>query len=295
MKYISVTEFAKMHNIPERTVRHFCETGKIEGANLVGRTWSIPSDALRPSRRSRKRKVSPLLQTLREQQRMRAKDGIYHRTQIDFTYNSNHLEGSCLTYEQTQSIFETNTIGVDDKHILVDDIIETLNHFRCIDLIIKRAQETLNEDMIGELYSLLMMGTSDRSKKRFVAGEYKRLPKELGGSQTIATERIRDEMRALLRAYNSEKSKSFEEILHLHQKFASFHPSLYGNGRICRLVTFKECLANGLVPFIITEELKDLYDRGLREWNSSHSCLLDTCLVAQDNYKALLYYFNIKY
>ena len=295
MSYISVTEFAKKYGISERTARNYCFLGKIEGAILVGKTWNIPADAELPGRKPRRRKAMPLLVALRQQKEAKLKGGIYHKTQIDLTYNSNHIEGSRLTHAQTRYIFDTNTIGVEGESIRVDDIIETTNHFRCIDLIIDRAEERLSESLIKELHSILKMGTSDSRKDWFVVGEYKRLPNEVGGNETTAPEDVHREMKVLLKEYNSKKQKSFEDIVDLHQRFESIHPLQDGNGRVGRLVVFKECLANGYVPFIITEELKMFYYRGLREWNSVRGYLLDTCLAAQDNYKAMLDYFKIKY
>lgn len=298
MKYISVSEFAQKHGCSERTVRNYCKLGKIAGAYIVGKTWNIPENSEIPSRRSKSKKASPLLIALREQQQMRIKGGIYHRTQIDMTYNSNHIEGSRLTHQQTRYIFETNTIGFEEENglcLYVDDIIETTNHFRCIDLIIARAEDTLTESFIKELHSILKNGTSDSTKEWFAVGEYKRLPNEVGGNETVLPENVHNEMKTLLKEYNSKKQKRFEDILDFHQKFENIHPFQDGNGRIGRLIMFKECLANGFVPFIITEELKMFYYRGLREWTHLKGYLLDTCLTAQDNYKSLLDYFRIDY
>ena len=295
MKYISVTEFAAKHGISERTARNYCTLGKIEGAILVGKTWNIPADAELPSRKPRQRKAMPLLVVLRQEKEAKLKGGIYHKTQIDLTYNSNHIEGSRLTHDQTRYIFETNTIGIEGESIRVDDIIETTNHFRCIDLIIDRAEERLIESLIKELHLILKSGTSDSRKDWFTVGDYKRLPNEVGGNETTAPEDVHREIKALLKEYNGKKKKSFEDIIDLHQRFEAIHPFQDGNGRVGRLVMFKECLANGYVPFIITEELKMFYYRGLREWNNLRGYLLDTCLAAQDNYKAMLDYFKIKY
>lgn len=295
MNYISVSEFAQRHGVSERTIRNYCHLAKIEGAFLVGKTWNIPEDAVLPSKKTGSKKQSPLLMALREQQQMRIKGGIYHRTQIDLTYNSNHMEGSRLTHDQTRYIFETNTIGVEGESLRVDDIIETTNHFRCIDMIIERAEETLTESLIKELHKVLKSGTSDSQKAWFAVGDYKRLPNEVGGNETVAPQAVHAEMKALLKEYHSKKVKSFEDILDLHQRFECIHPFQDGNGRVGRLIMFKECLASGQVPFIITEDLKLYYYRGLREWGHIRGYLLDTCLAAQDNYKALLDYFKIKY
>jgi Fic family protein len=295
MKYISVTEFAAKYGISERTARNYCSLGKIEGATLVGKTWNIPAEAELPGRKHRQRKAMPLLVVLRQEKEAKLKGSIYHKTQIDLTYNSNHIEGSRLTHDQTRYIFETNTIGIEGESIRVDDIIETTNHFRCIDLIIDRAEERLTESLIKELHLILKSGTSDSRKDWFTVGDYKRLPNEVGGNETTAPEDVHREMQALLKEYNGKKQKSFEDIIDLHQRFESIHPFQDGNGRVGRLVMFKECLANGFVPFIITEELKMFYYRGLREWSNLRGYLLDTCLAAQDNYKAMLDYFKIKY
>ena len=295
MKYISVAEFAAKYGISERTARNYCSLGKIEGATLVGKTWSIPADAELPGRKPRRRKAMPLLVVLRQEKEAKLKGGIYHKTQIDLTYNSNHIEGSRLTHDQTRYIFETNTIGIEGESVRVDDIIETTNHFRCIDLIIDRAEEKLTESLIKELHLILKSGTSDSRKDWFTVGDYKRLPNEVGGNETTAPEDVHREIKALLKEYNSKKQKSFEDIIDLHQRFEAIHPFQDGNGRVGRLVMFKECLANGYVPFIITEELKMFYYRGLREWPRIKEYLRDTCLTAQDNYKAVLDYFKVKY
>lgn len=293
MELISVSEYARQYDIPERTVRNWCASGKMHGAVLVGKTWSIPADA--PLPRKGKPKASPLLKRLREEKEGRISGGIYHRTQIDLTYNSNHIEGSRLTHEQTRYIFETNTIGINDVSINVDDIVETSNHFRCIDLIIDRAEEKLSEPFIKEIHAILKVGTSDSRKSWFNVGDYKRLPNEVGGNATCSPEEVSTRMKALLSAYNAKPDKALEDIIDFHQKFEAIHPFQDGNGRVGRLVMFKECLANGIVPFIITEELKQFYYRGLKEWGYVNGYLTDTCLTAQDNYKALLDYFRIRY
>ena len=295
MEYISVVEFAEKFGISERTARNYCAQGKIEGVVLIGKTWSIPATAELPQRKKRTSRVMPLLVVLREQKDARLKGGIYHRTQIDLTYNSNHIEGSRLTHDQTRYIFETNTIGIEGEIVRVDDIIETTNHFRCIDIIIDRADERLTESLIKELHAVLKAGTSDSRRDWFAVGDYKRLPNEVGGNDTTAPEDVKREMRALLAEYNAIKKKSFDDILDLHQRFEAIHPFQDGNGRVGRLIMFKECLANGIVPFIITDDLKMFYYRGLQQWPHIKEYLRDTCLTAQDNYKALLDYFKVRY
>ena len=294
MEYISVIQFAEKYGISERTARNYCAQGKIEGAFLTGKTWNIPMDAVLPKRGKNKAPISPLLEVLREQKAMKLKGSIYHRTQIDLTYNSNHIEGSKLTHDQTRYIFETNTIGITDSAINVDDIVETVNHFRCIDHIIDHAEEKLTEDSIKYLHLLLKTGTSDSRKDWFAVGDYKRLPNEVGGIDTCPPEEVHKSLKALLAEYHQNHHKSLEDILDFHVRFEQIHPFQDGNGRVGRLIMFKECLANNIIPFIITDELKLFYYRGLREWGHINGYLTDTCLTAQDFYKDLLRYFKIK-
>ena len=295
MEYISVSKFAEKYGISERTARNYCAQGKLEGAFLTGKTWNIHVDAALPKRAANKKKVSPLLKALREQKASKLKGGIYHRTQIDLTYNSNNIEGSKLTYDQTRYIFETNTIGVTDSSVNVDDVVETVNHFCCIDYIIDHTEDKLTENLIKHLHLLLKSGTSDSRKDWFAVGEYKRLPNEVCGQDTCAPEDVHKQMKALLDEYNQKKNKSFEDILDFHVRFEQIHPFQDGNGRVGRLLMFKECLANDIVPFIITDELKMFYYRGLKEWGHIDGYLIDTCLTAQDMYKELLKYFRIKH
>lgn len=293
MDFITVSQYAEMHGLSERTVRNWCNAGKMQGTFLSGKTWVIPADA--PLPRKRKPKVSPLLKRLREEKEGRISGGIYHRTQIDLTYNSNHIEGSRLTHDQTRYIFETNTIGVTDEAVNIDDIVETSNHFRCIDLIIDRAEEKLSESLVKELHRTLKTGTSDSRKDWFQVGDYKKLPNEVGGRETCPPEQVHVRMKALLSEYNAKKEKTLKDIIDLHQRFELIHPFQDGNGRVGRLIMFKECLACGIVPFIITDDLKWFYYRDLNEWGNVNGYLTDTCLAAQDNYKTLLNYFKIKY
>lgn len=296
MKYISVSEFSKKWNLSERTVRHYCATGKINGVFLTGKTWNIPEDASLPEKGNKKKfSDNPLLNQLKEQKDMRLKGGIYHRTQIDLTYNSNRIEGSKLTHDQTRYIFETNTIGASKESVNVDDIIETTNHFRCIDLIIDKAKVKLTESFIKQIHFLLKSGTSDSRKDWFNVGEYKKLPNEVGGNETCPPKEVTAKMKELLANYHSIEKKTFEDIIDFHYQFEIIHPFQDGNGRVGRLILFKECLANNVVPFIIDEDLKLFYYRGLQEWPRVREYLLDTCLTAQDNYKAILNYFEIAF
>lgn len=296
MNYISVSEFAKKWNIPERTIRNYCAKGKIKGAFLTGKTWNIPEDASLPEKGNKKRfSDNALLNHLKEQKAMKLKGGIYHRTQIDLTYNSNRIEGSKLTHDETRHIYDTNTIGASRESVNVDDIIETTSHFRCIDLIIDKAKYKLSESLIKELHFLLKSGTSDSRKDWFNVGEYKKLPNEVGGNETCHPKEVATKMKALLTHYHSIENKTFEDIIDFHYQFEIIHPFQDGNGRIGRLIMFKECLANNIVPFIIDEDLKLFYYKGLQEWTNVREYLLDTCLTAQDNYKAILQYFEISF
>jgi Fic family protein len=295
MKYVSVKAWAERHAVSERTARNYCAMGKIEGAYLVGKTWNIPADAELPRRKKRLR-VSSLLAVLREQKAAKLKGGIYHRVQIDLTYNSNHIEGSRLTHDQTRYIFETNTIGVTtNEAVNVDDIIETTNHFRAIDYIIDEADSKLTESYIKHLHLLLKSGTSAAAKDWFNVGDYKKLPNEVGGMDTTLPEYVASEMKALLKEYNAKKSTNLEDILDFHHRFESIHPFQDGNGRVGRLIMFRECLRHGIVPFIITDDLKVFYYNGLRNWPDIKGYLMDTCLTAQDAFALLLDKFRIRH
>lgn len=291
MRLVPEEEYAANHGLTVQTVRDYCAEGKLPGAVQEGEMWRIPADAPLPD----EVKHSPLLLALREQMESKMRGGIYHRTQIDLTYNSNHIEGSRLSKEQTRYIYETNTIGVTDEAVSVDDIIETTNHFRCIDFIIEHAEEPLTEEMIKRLHAILKAGTSDADRPWFAVGEYKRLPNEVGGKETAAPEDVPAAMGALLQEYTGKRQVSLEEILDFHYRMETIHPFQDGNGRVGRLIIFKECLAHHIVPFIITEELKMYYYRGLDRWEEVRGYLLDTCLTAQDRYRAILDYFRITY
>lgn len=297
MKYYSVSEFARKQNLPERTVRNYCATGKIAGAFLTGKTWNIPENAvISIPQKQNKFSENPLLNILKEQKDMKLKGGIYHRIQVDLTYNSNHIEGSRLTHDQTRFIFETNTIGITDEVVNIDDIIETTNHFKCIDMVIDKAKtKKLSETFIKELHYTLKSGTSDSRKDWFRVGEYKKFPNEVGGNKTCLPEEVASEMKVLLADYNAINNKSIEDIIAFHHEFECIHPFQDGNGRVGRLIMLKECLSNNIVPFIIDEELKWFYYRGLQEWDRTHNYLVDTCLTAQDKFKLILEYFKITF
>ena len=296
MKYLLVSEAAKRWNISERSVRNYCAHGRIPNALLNGKTWYLPENAEKPERVN-KHSALPrtLLEVLQAEKASRLSGGIYHKVQIDFTYNSNHMEGSRLTHDQTRYIFETNTIGVHETTLNVDDIVETANHFRCIDLIIDRAGSIINEALIKQLHAMLKNGTSDSRKDWFVVGDYKKLPNEVGGKVTALPNEVPAKMKELVAAYNAKKERTFDELLDFHYRFECLHPFQDGNGRIGRLLLFKECLRYNIVPFIIDEELKMFYYRGLKEWQNERGFLRDTCLAAQDKFKTYLDYFQISY
>jgi Fic family protein len=296
MRYLTVYEVARKWNVSERSVRNYCAKGRVNGAFLTGKTWNIPENAEKPERSNKRKELQKtLLDILQEEKKNRYSGGIYHKTQIDLTYNSNHIEGSRLTHEQTRYIFETNTIGMENEVLNVDDVVETANHFRCIDMIIDNAKMTLSERFIKKLHLVLKNGTSDSRKDWFAVGDYKKLPNEVGGLDTVLPEDVAAQMKVLLSEYNSKEEKTLEDILDFHVRFEKIHPFQDGNGRVGRLIMFKECLKYNIVPFIIEDNLKMFYYRGLKEWSKEKGYLQDTCLTAQDRYKTSLDYFRIPY
>ena len=294
MRYLSVNETAGKWNLSERSVRNYCARGRVTGAFLTGKTWNIPEDAKKPERSNKKKEQPTLLDILQMEKKSKYSGGIYQKTQIDLTYHSNHIEGSRLTHEQTRSIFETNTIGMENEVLNVDDIIETANHFRCIDMIIDHARSALTEKFIKDLHLTLKTGTSDSRKDWFAVGDYKKLPNEVGGMNTALPEEVAGRMKELLAEYKAREEKTFEDILDFHVKFERIHPFQDGNGRAGRLIMFKECLKYNIVPFIIEDHLKLFYYRGLKEWDEEKGYLTDACLTAQDKYKAYLDSFRIQ-
>lgn len=296
MKYMSVRIAAEKWYVSERSVRNYCSEGKIPGAVLDGKTWKIPDEAVKPTRKQRTVKTATdLLTRLKLEKESHIPGGIYHKVQIELTYNSNHMEGSRLTHDQTRYIFETNTIGIQDKTINVDDIVETSNHFSCIDQVIESANYRLNESFIKQLHVILKSGTSDSRKKWFAVGEYKRFENEVGGRPTTKPDDVSTEMKKLLKTYNQSKSKTLREIIAFHYEFEKIHPFQDGNGRIGRLIMFKECLRNGITPFIIDDDMKTFYYRGLKEWENEPGYLIDTCLAAQNKFKVFMDYFGLEY
>ncbi len=296
MKYMSVKTAAEKWNVSERSVRNYCAEGKIPDVILEGKTWKIPMDAEKPARKRRAGTVSKnLLTRLKLEKESKIPGGIYHKIQIELTYSSNHIEGSRLTHDQTRYIFETNTIGIQDKNLNVDDIVETANHFSCIDRMIESANYPLNESFFKQLHALLKSGTSDSRKTWFAVGDYKRFENEVGGMPTTIPADVSKEMKRLLKSYNQHKEKTLREIIAFHYDFEKIHPFQDGNGRIGRLIMFKECLRNGITPFIIDDDLKEFYYRGLKEWENEPGYLIDTCLAAQDKFKVYMDYFGLEY
>ena len=296
MEFISVSEAAKRWGVSERSVRNYCAQGRITGAFLTGKTWNIPTTAEKPDRLNKHVDMpKTLLDVLRAEKAAKLHGGIYHRVQIDLTYNSNHIEGSRLTHDQTRFIFETNTIGMSDGAVKVDDVVETANHFKYIDMVIDSAAHVLSEAFIKQLHATLKSGTSNSRQDWFAVGDYKKLPNEVGGMDTAQPEEVASQMKKLLSEYNANKEKSFDDLLDFHYRFERIHPFQDGNGRVGRLVLFKECLRNNIVPFIIDEDTKLYYYRGLKEWERERGYLRDTCLAAQDKFKKYLDYFRIPY
>ena len=296
MKVTTVAKTAAKWGVSERTVRNYCAQGKIEGAFLTERTWNIPADAIRPERINKYKGLPrTLLEAFNNERESFLHGGIYYKIQVDFAYNSNHIEGSKLTHEQTRHIFETNTIGIEKQPINTDDLMEAINHFQCVDVIIDNVSWNITEKFIKKLHYILKRGTSDSRKEWFAVGDYKKLPNEVGGQATTPPRQVSEDIKKLLKRYNSLERKTFEDILDFHVCFERIHPFQDGNGRVGRLIMFKECLRNNIVPFIIGDEMKYFYYRGLSEWKSERGYLIDTCLSAQDTFKQYLDYFEIPY
>ena len=296
MKYLSVHDIAIKWKISERSVRDYCNKGRVPGALLNGKTWMIPEEATKPKREARHTNYeSTLLDILKREKDSKLSGGIYHKLQIEMTYNSNHIEGSKLTHDQTRYIFETRTISVNDKDVPIDDIIEASNHFRCIDLAIDSANYKLSEALIKQFHYILKTGTSDSFKTWFKVGDYKLLENEVGETDTARPSEVSSKMKELLAWYNSIKNIKIEDIIEFHYRFESIHPFQDGNGRVGRLIMLKECLRNNIIPILITNEYKGFYYRGLKEWKNERGYLIDTCLFGQDIFKGYLDYFKIKY
>lgn len=295
MKYLSVKNFSAKWNLSERTIRNYCAHNIIEGALLDSGEWKIPENSVKPRRKNERKNKNHLLEKLRLEKKNLIKGGIYHKIQIDMTYNSNHIEGNELSHDETRYIFETRTIGLlnDKKTKKIDDILETINHFSCIDRVIEFANYELSETFIKELHKTLKAGTNDSRLPYFAVGDYKKRPNTVGGIETTLPLKVKEEMSKLIGEYNSKDNHSFDEILDFHVEFERIHPFQDGNGRVGRLIGFKECLKNNIVPFIISENIELFYYRGLKEWNEEKGYLRDTCFSGQDLVVSYLNYFNI--
>ena len=295
-EYISAREAAARWGVSERSVRNYCAQGRVPGAFITGKTWNVPADAQKPGRKpAAKPKKRDLLQVLRDEKDARMPGGIYHRLQIDLTYNSNHIEGSCLTHDQTRLIFETRTIGAGERAVNVDDVIETVNDFHCIDYVIDTAGKQLTQTYIKRLHGMLKVGTKDASRDWFAVGDYKRLPNEVGGVATAEPEEVEGRMAELLAWYGSLGEVGLDQILEFHWRFERIHPFQDGNGRVGRLIALKECLKHNVVPFIITDELKTYYYRGLSEYAREPGYLRGAALTGQDYVKKFLDAFRVPY
>ena len=234
-----------------------------------------------------------LLSVLREEKQSGLKGGIYHKTQIKLAYNTNRIEGSRLSEEQTRYIYETNTVFLEEgeKTANVDDIIETVNHFSCFEYMLDIAEEPLSEEHIKRFHYLLKINTSDSKKSWFRIGDYKLRPNIVGGTETSLPSEVPSDMKILIESYLKKQNISINDIIDFHFRFEQIHPFQDGNGRLGRLIMFKECLAKNIVPFIVEDEHKFFYYRGLAEYPKVKGYLIDTCLSAQDSYQKIIDYF----
>ena len=293
-------EIAEVLGVKSTTISKY-ESGilepNIESLKKLSELFNVSIDELLKDDNFDVSKIN-ILDILREQKNMKLKGNLYHNTQISFAYNTNHIEGSKLTEDQTRYIYETNTLlASKDTIIGIDDILETANHFKLVDYMLDIADKKLTEKMIKEFHKILKEGTSDSIKEWFIVGDYKKLPNEVGGLKTTEPKNVERDMRKLLEWYNSINQITIKEIIEFHAKFEKIHPFQDGNGRIGRIIAFKECLKNNIVPFIILDNEKLFYYRGLNEYqsNKEKGYLIDTCLNAQDQYIEMIkYYIDIK-
>ena len=290
-KGINKTELTKELGLSSRTVAKIAkkEPLSLNTLNKISNYLGVPSELL-----MREISENEILQILRDEKDVRLSGGLYHELQVRMTYNSNHIEGSKLSEDQTRLIFETNTVDVGDG-VPVDDILETVHHFRAIDYVIDIAEEELTEDIIKKLHYILKHDTKDSILSWFVVGDYKKRANVVGGRKTTKPADVHKAMKALLEEYNTKEKKTIEDIITLHAEFEYIHPFQDGNGRVGRLVALKECLHHNLIPFIIEDSKKAYYYRGLTEWKNEKGWLIDTCLDGQDTFKNLLDLFDIKY
>lgn len=295
MKYLKVKEIAKKRELNERTIRVYCENDKIEGVYKKGKTWFIPENATKPIKIKNLKSDRKLLNVLRIEKNNHYKGGIYHKIQILLTYNSNHIEGSKLSEEETRFIFETKTIGKLKENLNIDDLIETSNHFSCVNLVIDKANSKLNENFIKKLHFILKNGTSDSRISWFNVGDYKLIENEINGISTTPPKDVKNEIKLLLDNYNLIENKKIEDLIEFHYKFEKIHPFQDGNGRIGRLILFKECLKYNFIPIIIKDENKGFYYNGLNKFKENKGYLISTCLASQEDFIPVLDKFNINY
>ena len=297
-KKITQVEVAEILGVKPATISKY-EAGalepNIESLKKLAELFEVSVDELLKEDEFDFSKIN-VLEVLREQEEMQLKGNLYHNTQIIFAYNTNHIEGSKLTEDQTRYIYETNTLLTEKESITnLDDIIETANHFKLVDYMLDVADKELTEEMIKEFHKILKEGTSDSRKDWFNVGEYKKLANEAGNMKTSLPKNVQKDMVKLMQWYNSLEKITIENIIEFHYRFECIHPFQDGNGRVGRLIMFKECLKYNIVPFIIEDNLKMFYYRGLKEWDNEKGYLTDTCLTAQDKYKAYLDYFRTTY
>ena len=286
----TIEEAAAKWGVSPRQVRSYCAAGRIANATFERGAWKIPADAEKPGRKSRRPFPKTILGILEAEMDARMPGGLYHALQIDFTYNSNHMEGSRLTHEQTRWIFETKTVGEIGADVPVDDIVETANHFRAVDEVIRTARAALTERYIKNLHAILKGGTTDSRKPWFAVGDYKRLENTVGDLDTVPPAKVQGEMAELL-AWYGKTAHTLEDLAAFHVRFESIHPFQDGNGRVGRLVLLKECLKYGITPMLILESIRRFYYRGLKEWQQDatrRARLLDTFRTGQDYFAALL-------
>lgn len=283
-KGITKTDLSKELGISSRTIAKIARGEKLSKATLqkIAGFLSCSHEEL-----CEEVSDNAILQVLREEKETRLSGGLYHELQVRMTYNSNHIEGSKLTEDQTRLIFETNTIDVGDG-ILVDDILETVHHFRAIDYVIDKAEEELSEDIIKHLHYLLKHDTKDSTLSWFAVGDYKKRANVVGGRETAKPKEVPGRMRELLADYNAKAKVTIEDVVAFHAEFEHIHPFQDGNGRVGRLIALKECLHHNIIPFIIEDSKKGFYYRGLSEWRSEKGWLTDTCLDGQDAFIRLL-------
>lgn len=279
MSSATMAKLAKNEEVAMSTIQSLCQYFDCQPGAILSYEKDVDENSI--------------LFRLKEEQEMGLKGGLYHQTQIRLAYNSNHMEGSRLTEDQTRSIYETQTIGITEGYEKVDDIIETVNHFRCFDYILSVADKELSEEIMKHIHLLLKSGTTDSQKEWFAVGDYKKRPNMIGNiMETTHPSKVATEIKQLLKSYRENSNITFEDIIDFHYSLKKIHPFQDGNGRVGRLIMFKECLKYNIPPFIIEDVSQEYYKRGLREYAVEKGYLIETCRAAQDAYKKLLKYFE---